>query len=246
MGKLIYTLTDDNRISIDGSTDLTFTEDRARRFEAYGWHVIRNVNGLSIREVEAAIRKARKEPRPSLIICRTHIGYGLPTRQDTAKAHGEPPGEEELRGAKQKLGWPLEPDFYIPEDVLQFFRLALKTGQRAERKWQRLLKAYQQAYPDLDAELKRRLAGELPEGWDQNLPEFAADPKGIATRAASGKVLNALAERLPELIGGSADLTPSNNTWINSSSAFQANNPLGRYIHFGVREHWHGRPLSTA
>ncbi|GIV66138.1 MAG: transketolase [Bellilinea sp.] len=239
LGKLIY-LYDDNRISIDGSTDLTFTEDRARRFEAYGWHVIRNVNGLSIREVEAAIRKARKEPRPSLIICRTHIGYGLPTRQDTAKAHGEPPGEEELRGAKQKLGWPLEPDFYIPEDVLQFFRLALKTGQRAERKWQRLLKAYQQAYPDLDAELKRRLAGELPEGWDQNLPEFAADPKGIATRAASGKVLNALAERLPELIGGSADLTPSNNTWINSSSAFQANNPLGRYIHFGVREHGMG------
>lgn len=239
LGKLIY-LYDDNRISIDGSTDLAFTEDRAKRFEAYGWQVIRNVDGLSVREVEAAIRKARKDPRPSLIVCRTHIGYGLPTRQDTAKAHGEPPGEEELRAAKQKLGWPLEPDFYIPEDVLQFFRSALKNGQRAERKWQRLFKAYQQAYPELAAELKRRLAGELPQGWDQNLPEFAADPKGIATRAASGKVINALAERLPELIGGSADLTPSNNTWINNSTSFQAENRLGRNFHFGVREHGMG------
>ncbi len=239
LGKLIY-LYDDNRISIDGSTDLAFTEDRAKRFEAYGWQVIRNVDGLSVREVEAAIRKARKDPRPSLIVCRTHIGYGLPTRQDTAKAHGEPPGEEELRAAKQKLGWPLEPDFYIPEDVLQFFRSALKNGQRAERKWQRLFKAYQQAYPELAAELKRRLAGELPQGWDQNLPEFPADPKGIATRAASGKVINALAERLPELIGGSADLTPSNNTWINNSTSFQAENRLGRNFHFGVREHGMG------
>lgn len=236
LGKLIY-LYDDNRISIDGSTDLAFTEDRARRFEAYGWHVIRNVDGLSIREVESAIRKARRDPRPSLIMCRTHIGYGLPNRQDTAKAHGEPPGEEELRGAKQKLGWPLEPDFYIPEDVLQFFRSALKSGQRAERKWQRLFNTYQQAYPDLAAELKRRLAGQLPDGWDQNLPEFPADPKGMATRAASGKVINTLAERLPELIGGSADLTPSNNTWINNSPSFQAKYRLGRNFHFGVREH---------
>ncbi len=236
LGKLIY-LYDDNRISIDGSTDLAFTEDRAKRFEAYGWQVIRNVDGLSIRDVETAIRKARKDPRPSLIICRTHIGYGLPTRQDTAKAHGEPPGEEELRGAKQKLGWPLEPDFFIPEDVLQFFRSALKSGQRLERKWQRLFKAYQQTYPELAAELQRRLAGELPEGWDQNLPEFAADPKGMATRAASGKIINALAERLPELIGGSADLTPSNNTWITNSTSFQADNRLGRNFHFGVREH---------
>jgi len=239
LGKLIY-LYDDNRISIDGPTYLAFTADRSRRVEGYGWQVSRNVDGLSVREVEAAIRKARKDPRPSLIVCRTHIGYGLPTRQDTAKAHGEPPGEEELRAAKQKLGWPLEPDFYIPEDVLQFFRSALKNGQRAERKWQRLFKAYQQAYPELAAELKRRLAGELPQGWDQNLPEFPADPKGIATRAASGKVINALAERLPELIGGSADLTPSNNTWINNSTSFQAENRLGRNFHFGVREHGMG------
>ncbi|MEW6178288.1 MAG: transketolase [Chloroflexota bacterium] len=239
LGKLIY-LYDDNRISIDGSTDLTFTEDRAKRFEAYGWHVIRNVDGLSIQEVERAIRKARKDPRPSLIICRTHIGYGLPTRQDTAKAHGEPPGEDELRAAKQKLGWPVEPPFYIPDDVREYFRSALKNGRRAEQKWNRLFKAYQQSYPDLAAELKRRLAGELPLGWDENLPEFEPDPKGIATRAASGKVINALAERLPELVGGSADLTPSNNTWINSSTAFQADNRLGRYLHFGVREHGMG------
>lgn len=239
LGKLIY-LYDDNRISIDGSTDLTFTEDRAKRFEAYGWHVIRDVDGLSIQEVERAIRKARKDPRPSLIICRTHIGYGLPTRQDTAKAHGEPPGEDELRAAKQKLGWPVEPPFYIPDDVREYFRSALKNGRRAEQKWNRLFKAYQQSYPDLAAELKRRLAGDLPRGWDENLPEFEPDPKGIATRAASGKVINALAERLPELVGGSADLTPSNNTWINSSTAFQADNRLGRYLHFGVREHGMG------
>ncbi len=243
LGKLIY-LYDDNRISIDGSTDLTFTEDRAKRFEAYGWHVIRDVDGLSIQEVERAIRKARKDPRPSLIICRTHIGYGLPTRQDTAKAHGEPPGEDELRAAKQKLGWPVEPPFYIPDDVREYFRSALKNGRRAEQKWNRLFKAYQQSYPDLAAELKRRLVGELPRGWDENLPEFEPDPKGIATRAASGKVINALAERLPELVGGSADLTPSNNTWINSSTAFQADNRLGRYLHFGVREHGMGAVIN--
>ncbi len=234
--KLIY-LYDDNRISIDGSTDLAFTEDRAKRFEAFGWQVIRNVNGNSTHAIASAIRKARKDARPSLIICRTHIGYGLPTRQDTAKAHGEPPGEEELRGAKEKLGWVAEPPFYIPSDVLDFFRSAVKTGKQAERKWHRLLDAYRAAYPALATELERRLASNLPPGWDEKLPEFPADPKGMATRAASGKVLNVLADRLPELIGGSADLTPSNNTWINSSQSFQPTHPQGRYIHFGVREH---------
>lgn len=234
--KLIY-LYDDNRISIDGSTDLAFTEDRAKRFEAFGWQVIRNVNGNSTHAIASAIRKARKDARPSLIICRTHIGYGLPTRQDTAKAHGEPPGEEELRGAKEKLGWVAEPPFYIPSDVLDFFRSAVKTGKQAERKWHRLLDAYRAAYPALATELERRLASNLPPGWDEKLPEFPADPKGMATRAASGKVLNVLADRLPELIGGSADLTPSNNTWINSSQSFQPTHPQGRNIHFGVREH---------
>ncbi|WP_322806722.1 transketolase [Thermanaerothrix sp.] len=239
LGKLIY-LYDDNRISIDGSTDLTFTEDRARRFEAYGWQVLHVADGNNVAAIDAAIREAKADPRPSLIICRTQIGYGLPTRQGTAKAHGEPPGEEELRGAKERLGWPLEPQFYIPEDVLAFYRQAVEQGEIAEKAWQQQFEAYRQAYPDLAAEFERRMQGQLPPDWDKDLPEFAPDPKGIATRAASGKVLNVLATRLPELMGGSADLTPSNNTWMNCTTAFQADNPMGRYLHFGVREHGMG------
>jgi transketolase len=239
LGKLIY-LYDDNRISIDGSTDLTFTEDRARRFEAYGWQVLHVADGNNVAALDAAIREAKADPRPSLIICRTQIGYGLPTRQGTAKAHGEPPGEEELRGAKERLGWPLEPMFYIPEDVLAFYRQAVEQGEMAEKAWQEQFEAYRQAYPDLAAEFERRMQGRLPTDWDKDLPEFAPDSKGMATRAASGKVLNVLATRLPELMGGSADLTPSNNTWMNCTTAFQADNPLGRYLHFGVREHGMG------
>jgi transketolase len=165
LGKLIY-LYDDNRITIDGSTDLAFTEDR-----------------------------------PSLIVCRTHIGYGLPTRQDTAKAHGEPPGQEELDGAKKNLGWPIEPKFYVPDDVLVFFRMAIKRGKRAEKLWREKLKEYLAENPQLDTELERRLMGELPEKWDAELPIFPADSKGMATRAASGNVINTLAGRLPELMG---------------------------------------------
>jgi transketolase len=236
LGKLIY-LYDDNRISIDGSTDLAFTEDRGKRFEAYGWHVIHGVDGYDVKGIDSAIRKAKKDPRPSLIICRTQIGYGLPTRQGTAKAHGEPPGVDELRGAKENLGWPLEPDFYIPEDALSGFRNAVSAGKREEKKWDNLFKAYQAENPELGVEFERRMAGELPFGWDEDLPEFSADKKGMATRAAFGKVLNALAAKLPELVGGSADLTPSNNTWINESKPFQHDSHEGRYFHFGVREH---------
>lgn len=239
LGRLIY-LYDDNRISIDGSTDLTFTEDRARRFEAYGWQVLRVADGNDVDAIDAAIREAKTDPRPSLIICRTQIGYGLPTRQGTAKAHGEPPGEEELRGAKERLGWPLEPMFYIPEDVLTFYRKAVEDGAAAEAAWQQQFEAYRRAYPEQAAEFERRMQGRLPEGWDKDLPVFDPDPKGLATRAASGKVLNVLATRLPELMGGSADLTPSNNTWMNCATAFQAENPIGRYLHFGVREHGMG------
>lgn len=239
LGRLIY-LYDDNRISIDGSTDLTFTEDRARRFEAYGWQVLQVADGNDVDAIDAAIREAKADPRPSLIICRTQIGYGLPTRQGTAKAHGEPPGEEELRGAKERLGWPLEPMFYIPEDVLTFYRKAVEDGAAAEAAWQQQFEAYRRAYPEQAAEFERRMQGRLPEGWDKDLPVFEPDPKGLATRAASGKVLNVLATRLPELMGGSADLTPSNNTWMNCATAFQAENPIGRYLHFGVREHGMG------
>ncbi len=239
LGKIIY-LYDDNHISIDGSTDLAFTEDRAARFIAYGWHVQNVPDGNDTAAVYRAISRAQKDPRPSLIACRTHIGYGLPTRQDTAKAHGEAPGEEELNGAKKNLGWPLEPKFYVPDDVLAFFRKAIKRGEKAEKLWRQQLKAYLAEYPELDTELERRLMGELPEKWDIDLPCFSADPKGMATRSASGKVINTLAAHLPELIGGSADLTPSNDTWIKDSQDFQEATPLGRYFHFGVREHGMG------
>ncbi len=236
LGKLIY-LYDDNHISIEGSTDITFTEDRGKRFEAYGWHVQRVENGLDVEAIDRAIKKAKKDPRPSLIMVRTTIGYGLPTRAGTSKAHGEPPGEAELNGAKEKLGWPKEPRFYIPEAALAFFRQAVKRGKRWEGEWQKKMKDYRAAYPDLEAELSRRLAGTLPAGWNAGLPQFPADEKGLATRASSGKVLNALAATIPELMGGSADLAPSTNTWLNDLPTFAADCHEGRNIHFGVREH---------
>lgn len=244
LGKLIY-LYDDNRISIEGSTDITFTEDRGKRFEAYGWHVQRVMDSLDVQAIDKAIRTAKKDPRPSLIMVRTTIGYGLPTRAGTPKAHGEPPGEAELNGAKTKLGWPLEPRFYIPAEALALFRQAQKNGAKLERQWKQKFESYAAAYPELAAELQRRLAGELPADWMQGLPDFPADPKGLATRASSGKVLNALAGRLPELVGGSADLAPSTNTWMANSPAFApvqdgGDGHEGRNIHFGVREHGMG------
>jgi transketolase len=162
---------------------------------------------------------------------------GLPTKENTSKAHGEPPGEDELNGAKVKLGWPTEPRFLVPQDVQAHFRLAVERGEKLEQEWQARLEAYRRAFPGEYAELQRRLRRQLPEGWETALPVFPADEKGVATRVASGKVINALAERLPELIGGSADLTPSTKTWIDRSVALQAGRYEGRNIHFGVREH---------
>jgi len=239
LGKLIY-LYDDNRISIEGSTDLAFTEDRGKRFEAYGWHVQRVEDGLDVAAIDRAIEAAKQDPRPALIMVRTVIGYGLPTRAGTAKAHGEPPGQAELDGAKDALGWPREPRFYIPDAALTFFRQAQVRGAQLELEWQQEMAAYAADYPDLAAELQRRLAGELPAGWEAVLPVFPADPKGMATRASSGKVLNALAEVLPEVLGGSADLAPSTNTWMNAYPAFSAGERAGRNLHFGVREHGMG------
>ncbi len=236
LGRLVY-LYDNNHISIDGKTELAFTEDRAKRFEAYGWHVQNIQDGNDVQAIDQAIQKAKADPRPSLIICRTHIGYGLPTRQDTEKAHGEPPGDEELDGAKRKLGWPVQPRFFVPEDALAYFRQAVTRGEKAEIAWHSRLETYRKEYPDLAGELERRLRGELPDGWKSVLPEFPPDAKGMATRIASGKVINALAAKLPELIGGSADLAPSNKTWIDGSPSFQAESPEGRNFHFGVREH---------
>jgi transketolase len=239
LGKLIY-LYDDNHISIDGNTEIAFTEDRMARFAAYNWHVQSVADGNAVDAIDAAIQNAKADPRPSIIAIRTHIGFGLPTRQDTEKAHGEPPGDEELDGAKRNLGWPVEPRFFVPDDVLAFFRQAVPRGAKAEAEWNEQFEQYRHAFPELSAELARRLAGALPANWADGLPAFEADPKGLATRAASGKVLNALAARLPELIGGSADLAPSNVTWINGSPAFEKGSYQGRNFHFGVREHGMG------
>ena len=236
LGRLIY-LYDDNHISIDGSTDLAFTEDRGGRFEAYGWHLQRIADGNDVEAVHAAIEAAKEDPRPSLIAVRTTIGFGAPNRQGTAKAHGEPLGDEELMAAKNNLGWPLEPRFLIPGEVMEFYREAVERGREIEAEWTQRFDAYKQAFPDLGAELQRRLDRDLPMGWDVDLPTFPADAKGMATRSSSGKVLNALAAKLPELVGGSADLTPSNNTKFEEAGDFQKDNPSGRYFRFGVREH---------
>jgi transketolase len=239
LSKLIY-IYDDNRITIEGSTKITFTEDRGKRFEAYGWHIQNVDDGNDVAEIDTAIKIAKADPRPSLIICRTHIGYGLPTRQDTEKAHGEPPGETELNGAKENLGWPMEPKFNIPDDVLNHFRGSVKRGEHDEAEWKKTFDNYQSEFPDLAEEFRRRIQGQLPVGWDRNLPEFPVDGKGMATRVASGKVLNTLANRLPELMGGSADLAPSNKTWLEGLMPFQKETPTGRNLHFGVREHGMG------
>ncbi|MBI5296249.1 MAG: transketolase [Chloroflexi bacterium] len=236
LGRMIY-LYDDNHISIDGSTDLSFTEDRALRFEAYGWHVQKVADGNDVDAIDAAVQAAKADPRPSIIMCRTTIGFGSPNRQGTSKVHGEPLGDEELALAKQNLDWPTEPRFFIPEDALDFFRQAVTRGIKAEDEWKLRFEAYRRIHPDLGRELERRLNGQLPQDWLSALPTFPADPKGMATRASSGKVLNALAAKLPELLGGSADLAPSNNTKLDGYPAFQKATPEGRNFHFGVREH---------
>ncbi|HLO29517.1 MAG TPA: transketolase [Anaerolineales bacterium] len=243
LGRIIY-LYDDNHVSIDGSTDLAFTEDRAGRFEAYGWHVQTIGDGNDVEAIDAAIKAAQADPRPSLIAVRTIIGYGAPHKQGTSKAHGEPLGDEELNAAKENLGWPVEPRFMIPGDVLEFYREAVERGRSLEDEWRQRFEAYKKDYPELGAELQRRLDGQLPVGWDADLPTFPADAKGMATRVSSGKVLNALSVKLPELVGGSADLTPSNNTKFDEAGDFEKDNPGGRYLRFGVREHGMGAALN--
>ncbi len=236
LGKLIY-FYDDNRISIDGSTELAFTEDRAARFEAYGWHVSQIDDPFDIDGLVAAVAAAKADPRPSLIVVRTTIGHGLPTVAGTSEAHGSPPGWDEIEEAKQNAGWPVEPKFYIPEDVREHFLAKREQGKSLEAEWEERFAAYQEAFPELAAELERRMNNALPAGWEAALPSFAPSEKGAATRSASGKVINALAKVLPELMGGSADLEPSNKTWIDGEPDFQADTPHGRNMHFGVREH---------
>jgi transketolase len=243
LGRLIY-LYDDNHISIDGSTDLAFTEDRGARFSAYGWQVLRVEDGNDVEAIDKAIQQAKTDPRPSLIMCRTTIGFGAPNRQGTSKAHGEPLGDEELNAAKDNLGWPKEPRFFIPDDVLEFYRKAVDRGRELEYDWKMRFDAYKRLHPELGAELQRRLSGELPADWASTLPVFPVDAKGMGSRVASGKTINAIAAKLPELIGGSADLAPSNNTKIDGSPAFQKDSYQGRNFHFGVREHAMGAALN--
>jgi transketolase len=243
LGKLIY-LYDDNEISIDGSTDLAFTEDVGARFQAYGWFV-QEVDGHDRAAIDQALQAAHEETeRPSLIICHTHIAYGSPNKQDTAGAHGAPLGEEEVQRTKEALGWPPDAKFLVPEDVQTFYRQAVETGREAEARWRETFDRYAEAYPEQAALLETLWAGDLPEGWVAQLPTFAPDDGPMATRKASGAVLNAIAAALPTLIGGSADLAPSNKTELKGYEAFQADTPEGRNFHFGVREHAMGGILN--
>ncbi|MFQ5577600.1 MAG: transketolase [Anaerolineae bacterium] len=236
LGKLIY-LYDDNLISIDGSTDLTFTEDRMQRFDAYGWHTQR-VDGHNRAEIAAAIKAAQAvTDKPSIIACRTHIGYGSPNKVDTSGVHGAPLGPEEIRLTKQAYGWDPDREFYIPDDALAHFRQAVKRGAEWEAAWRDKLAAYAQAHPVEAGRLRQALSGELPDGWADALPAVVPADGPMATRTASGKVLNAVAPVLPTLIGGSADLAPSNKTFLNGQPVFAAGSYHGRNIHFGVREH---------
>lgn len=243
LGKLIC-LYDDNHISIEGSTDMAFTEDRAGRFEAYRWHVQKVDDGNDTESLAAAIQAAQAEKdRPSLILVRTHIGYGSPNKQDSPSAHGEPLGTEEIRLTKENLGWPEEP-FYIDEQVRDYFGRAMEKGNHLETKWQELFDSYAGSFSDLADEYRRWMKGLLPQGWDKYIPVFPADEKGIATRAASGTVLNALAASMPNLIGGSADLAPSTKTIIKGAGDFGPGSYSGRNMRFGVREHGMGSILN--
>jgi transketolase len=229
---------DNNHISIEGSTDLAFNEDVGRRFEAYGWFVQNLPDGNDLEAIGRALHKAQQErERPSLIIVRTHIAYGSPNKQDTAAAHGEPLGEEEVKLTKQNLGWPLEPTFLIPRDALAHYREAITRGERAEAEWQKKLAAYRREYPDLAQQWDRLIKGELPEGWKEMIPAFKADEKPIATRSASEKVLNAISPSLPFLVGGAADLAPSTKTYVKGLGDFKKGNYGAKNFHFGIREH---------
>jgi transketolase len=236
---------DDNEVSIDGSTHLAFSDDSAKRFESYGWRVLRVADGNDLEALEKAIVEAEAETeRPTLVVVRTEIGYGSPNKGGTAEAHGSPLGGDEVKLTKQALGWPTEPTFLVPDEARAAFDAARERGRKQEEEWNDLLRRYREAHPEDAADLERRLAGKLPDGWADALPKFEPGGKAIATRAASGQVINAIAGKLPELVGGSADLAPSNNTLIKGESDFSATNRGGRNLRFGVREHGMGSILN--
>ena len=259
LGKIVY-LYDNNHISLAGETRLVFSEDVGRRFEAYGWHVQSVEDGNDLEAISRAIAAARQETaRPSLISVRTHIGFGSPRKQDTFEVHGSPLGPEEVLATKKNLGWPVEPKFFIPEESAQRFHEVVLRGEKAEGDWQEKAADYAKAHPDLFAQWRSQINGEIPSGWDREIPDFSSDPKGMATRAAGGKVMNAFAPRIPFLMGGSADLNPSTNTVLKNRGNFQS--PLARAenvqgaeagpwdysganVAFGVREHAMGAILN--
>lgn len=259
LGKLVC-LYDDNRVTLSASTDLTFTENRMERFDACGWHTATVEDGNDLDAIERALAAARDEPaRPSIVAVRTHIGYGSPHKQDSFDAHGSPLGPDEVKATKQALGWPLEPEFFLPAEALAHFREALTKGREAEDQWKRQFDEYAAAFPEPAAELRGLMREELPAGWDADVPIFPEDAKGMATRVASGKVMRAIAPELPALIGGSADLDPSTYTALPGAGDFGSpqqapSDPqgvagggwsyAGRNLHFGVREHAMGSILN--
>ncbi|MBP7331698.1 MAG: transketolase [Firmicutes bacterium] len=243
LGRLIC-LYDDNRISIEGSTGMAFTEDRAGRFAAYKWHVQRVDDGNDTESLAAAIRAAQAEKeKPSLILVRTHIGYGSPNKQDTPSAHGEPLGAEEMKLTREALCWPQEP-FHVDRQVRDYFSRAVEKGKSLEEKWQNLFNSYAASFPELAGLYRQWMKGQPAAGWDKDIPSFPADEKGMATRAASGTALNAIAAGLPNLIGGSADLAPSTKTIIKGGGDFGPDSYSGRNLRFGVREHGMGSILN--
>lgn len=243
LGNMIY-FYDDNRITIEGDTDLTFNEDVSKRFEAYGWHVqnISDVNDLEA--ISKAIKNAQKETnRPSLMIVRSVIGYGSPNKHDTAAAHGSPLGKDEVRLVKRNFGFDPDKNFVVPDEVLNFYRKAGQKAAKSEENWNELYKNYKNRHPDLAKEYETISSGKLPEGWEEKLPTFEPGDK-MATRKASGKTLNAIAEYFPQLIGGSADLAPSTDTNLDEYQSFTSKHPDGRNFHFGIREHAMGAVLN--
>lgn len=252
LGKLIC-LYDNNHVTLSAATDLTFTEDVKKRFAAYGWHTQSIADGNDLKTIERAIKRAHQvKARPSLILVQTHLGFGSPNKQDTYEAHGSPLGEAEVILTKQNLGWPLEPSFYIPESALANFRKAVDKGKKYETNWDKRFSAYAQFYPDLAQELRRMMQEELPQGWDMDIPEFLPDTRGMATRVASGKIMNGIASKLPTFIGGSADLDPSTHTALAEEGDFEGRQETmydsqgsvgggwsysGNNLHFGIREH---------
>jgi len=259
LGKLIY-FYDSNHVSLAATTNVTFTEDRAARFEAFGWHTVRVEDGNDLDAIDRALKEARSETdRPSLILVQTHLGYGSPNKQDTYQAHGSPLGVEEVKLTKQNLGWPVEPPFYVPDEALEHFRQAVEAGRKFEQEWDTKFEAYAEAYPELAEELQMVMLGELPDDWDSGFKQFNPEDGPMATRVASGKTMNAVGPGIPAFIGGSADLNPSTHTVLDGEGDFE--NPsraggdmqgssgggwsyAGRNLHFGVREHAMGAILN--